>query len=61
MIYTCSVGGETIEAEDLNDLQGKGWAVLYAGSTDEGTETIQCPRCFEGGVTISPVISPLDG
>jgi DNA-directed RNA polymerase subunit RPC12/RpoP len=60
VIYKCSVCEAQIEAEDLDDLTAKGWSVLYAGSTAEGTETIQCPRCFERGVTISPVISPLD-
>jgi hypothetical protein len=58
--FTCAGCGATIEADDHDDLIGKGWHVVHASTTAEGTETILCPRCFERGMTISPKASSTD-
>lgn len=56
-MFKCSSCPATIEADDLDDLMSKGWHVLYAGSLEEGSETIVCARCFDRGMTISPSVS----
>jgi DNA-directed RNA polymerase subunit RPC12/RpoP len=49
--YTCSSCGTKTEAEDTEDLLGKGWHIM---KTADGDERILCPACFRGGRTLLP-------
>lgn len=48
--FSCSGCGATIDADDDEDLMGKGWHILRAGTSGEGTEKVLCPRCFRQGM-----------
>lgn len=43
--YTCNSCGTKIQADDTEDLLGKGWHVVKSG----GEEKILCPDCFRRG------------